>query len=109
MLCHAGQIGRDASRIAGRDIRRLRDAGLSIALAAALRNILSRYFDAVGAPVGADFLDPDPDPRRKMPVGGQQSRSGRGGHSRSGAPPDPAETGPAGASLRKNPRIIVMS
>ena len=77
MLAYAEQITRDASRITQADIDRLRAIGLSdlniadIALAAAFRNFMSRYFDAVGASVEADFLDPDPAIRARMAVGKQ--------------------------------------
>ncbi len=75
MLAYAEQITRDASRIDQSHIARLRDAGFSdlniadIALAASFRNFLSRYFDAVGATVEADFLDADPAIRAQLAVG----------------------------------------
>lgn len=72
MLAYAEQITRDASQIGQEHIDRLRAVGLSdlniadIALAASFRNFLSRYFDAVGAAVEADFLDPDPAVRQRL-------------------------------------------
>ena len=75
MLAYAEQITRNASRITQHDIDRLRTVGLSdlniadIALAAAFRNFMSRYFDAVGAEVEETFLDPDPQVRARMAVG----------------------------------------
>lgn len=79
MLAYAEQISRDASKITEADIARLRDVGLSdlniadIALAAAFRSFMSRYFDAVGANVEDDFLDDDPEVRDEMAVGRKQS------------------------------------
>ncbi|MGN7291764.1 carboxymuconolactone decarboxylase family protein [Rhizobium sp. SAFR-030] len=75
MLAYAEQITRDASRITQADIERLRDVGLSdlniadIALAASFRSFMSRYFDAVGATVEAEFLDDDPAVRELIAVG----------------------------------------
>ena len=66
MLAYAEQITIDASRITQADIDGLRALGLSdrniadISLAASFRNFLSRYFDAVGAEVEAEFLELDP-------------------------------------------------
>ena len=76
---YAEQISRDASKITEADIARLRDVGLSdlniadIALAAAFRSFMSRYFDAVGANVEDDFLDDDPAVRDEMAVGRKPS------------------------------------
>lgn len=75
MLAYAEQITIDASRITQENIDTLRAVGLTdiniadIALAASFRNFLSRYFDAVGASVEADFLDSDPDVRNQLSVG----------------------------------------
>ncbi|WP_419912655.1 alkylhydroperoxidase [Hoeflea sp.] len=75
MLAYAEQISRDASKITETDIKRLRDVGFSdlniadIALAASFRNFMSRYFDAVGATVEAEFLDADPEIRQELAVG----------------------------------------
>ncbi|MBX3582889.1 MAG: alkylhydroperoxidase [Rhizobiaceae bacterium] len=72
MLEYAEQIIRDASRISEVDIQRLRELGFSdlniadIALAASFRSFMSRYFDAVGATVEAEFLDSDPDVRKDL-------------------------------------------
>lgn len=75
MLAYAEQISRDASKISAADITRLRNAGFSdlniadIALVASFRNFVSRYFDAVGATVEAEFLDSDPEIRDELAVG----------------------------------------
>ncbi|QQR35032.1 alkylhydroperoxidase [Devosia oryziradicis] len=75
MLAYAEQITRDASKITRADIDRLRAVGLSdlniadIAMAAAFRNFMSRYFDAVGAEPEEAFLDADPQIRAEMAVG----------------------------------------
>lgn len=77
MLAYAEQITRDASKITSADIDRLRAVGLSdlniadIAMAAAFRNFMSRYFDAVGAEPEESFLDADPAIRAEMAVGKQ--------------------------------------
>jgi len=75
MLAYAEQITVDASRITQADIDRLRAVGFTdvniadIALAASFRNFMSRYFDAVGATVEEQFLDPDPAVRSQLDVG----------------------------------------
>lgn len=75
MLAYAEQITLDASKITEVDIQRLRSVGLSdvniadIALAASFRSFMSRYFDAIGASVEAEFLDDDPSVRSEMAVG----------------------------------------
>ncbi len=75
MLAYAEQITRNASLITRMDIQHLRDVGFTdvniadIALAASFRSFMSRYFDAVGATVEADFLDPDPAIRAELAVG----------------------------------------
>lgn len=75
MLAYAEQITRDASQITEADIARLRAVELTdlniadIALAAAYRNFMSRYFDAVGATAEESFLDTDPAVRDQLAVG----------------------------------------
>jgi uncharacterized peroxidase-related enzyme len=75
MLVYAEKITRDASKITKADIDRLRAVGLTdlniadIAMAAAFRNFMSRYFDAVGAEPEVAFLDEDPAVRAEMAVG----------------------------------------
>ena len=75
MLAYAEKITRDASTVTQADIDRLRAAGFSdlniadIALAAAFRNFVSRYFDAVGATAEDAFLDDDPEVRSELAVG----------------------------------------
>lgn len=75
MLAYAEQITRDASKITEADIARLRAVGFTdlniadIALAAAYRNFMSRYFDAIGATAEAGFLDADPAVRDQLAVG----------------------------------------
>lgn len=77
MLAYAEQITIDASRIGQADIDRLRAVGFTdlniadIALAAAFRNFLSRYFDAVGAAAEPDFLDDDPHVRAEIAGAGR--------------------------------------
>jgi uncharacterized peroxidase-related enzyme len=77
MLAYAEKITRDASKITKADIDRLRAVGLTdlniadIAMAAAFRNFMSRYFDAVGAEPEEAFLDEDPAVRAEMAVGKQ--------------------------------------
>lgn len=66
MLAYAEKVTRDASQIRQADINALREAGFSdanisdIALCAAFRCFIGRYFDAVGASAEAAFLDDDP-------------------------------------------------
>jgi uncharacterized peroxidase-related enzyme len=75
MLAYAEQITVDASKITPAHIERLRAVGLTdvniadIALAASFRSFMSRYFDAVGATVEEQFLDPDPAVRAQLNVG----------------------------------------
>ena len=75
MLAYAEQITRDASKITEADIARLRAVGFTdlniadIALAAAYRNFMSRYFDAIGATAEPDFLDADLAVRDQLAVG----------------------------------------
>jgi uncharacterized peroxidase-related enzyme len=65
MLAYAETVARDASRITERDIDALRAVGLrdvqiaDIALCAALRCFMARFFDATGAGPEAAFIDPD--------------------------------------------------
>lgn len=75
MLSYAETIARDASQVDKDDIEALRRVGFSdleisdIALCAAFRCFVSRYFDAVGAGPEAAFLDEDPTFREAMTVG----------------------------------------
>ncbi|WP_342242078.1 carboxymuconolactone decarboxylase family protein [Inquilinus sp. OTU3971] len=65
MLAHAEAVARDASRVTERDIGALRAVGFrdvqiaDIALCAALRCFMARFFDATGAGPEAAFIDPD--------------------------------------------------
>lgn len=75
MLAYAEKVTNDAARITQADIDRLRAAGFSdpqiadIALCAAFRNFVSRFFDAMGAGTEAAFLDADETFRAAMTVG----------------------------------------
>ena len=75
MLSYAETISKDASRITQEHIERLRSVGFTdvqicdIALCAAFRCFVSRFFDAVGAGPEPAFVDPDPVFRRAMTVG----------------------------------------
>ena len=75
MLRFANLVATNASKTTKADIDRLRAAGFSdpqisdIALCAALRCLLSRFVDAMGASPEAQFLDPDEDFRRALTVG----------------------------------------
>lgn len=75
MLSYAETISKDASRVTEEDIGRLRSAGFTdvqicdIALCAAFRSFVSRFFDAVGAGPEAAFIDKDADFRSAMTVG----------------------------------------
>lgn len=75
MLAYAEKIAQDASRISQADIDRLRSVGFSdqqicdIALCAAFRCFVSRFFDAVGAGTEAAFVDDEEDFRSTMTVG----------------------------------------
>jgi len=75
MLAYAEKIATDASRVSQADIDRLRSAGFTdpqicdIALCAAFRCFVSRFFDAVGAGPEAVFIDADEDFRAVMTVG----------------------------------------
>jgi len=75
MLAYAEKIAQDASQISQADIDRLRSVGFSdrqicdIALCAAFRCFVSRFFDAVGAGTESAFIDTDEDFRSAMTVG----------------------------------------
>lgn len=75
MLAYAEKIAKDASRVAQGDIDRLRAVGFTdrqicdIALCAAFRCFVSRFFDAVGAGPEAAFVDLDEEFRAAMTVG----------------------------------------
>ncbi len=75
MLSYAEKVARDASQITQSDIERLRSVGFSdqqicdIALCAAFRCFVSRFFDAVGAGTEAVFIDTDEEFRAAMTVG----------------------------------------
>lgn len=75
MLAYAEKVVRDAPQVTQADIDSLRGAGFSdanisdIALCAAFRCFIGRYFDAVGAGPEAAFLDDDPAWRATMTVG----------------------------------------
>ncbi|PSH63662.1 carboxymuconolactone decarboxylase family protein [Phyllobacterium sophorae] len=75
MLSYAEKIAKDASQVTQIDIDRLRSAGFTdqqicdIALCAAFRCFVSRYFDAVGAGPEAVFVDDNEEFRNAMSVG----------------------------------------
>lgn len=75
MLAYAETIARDASRVTQGDIDRLRSVGFTdrqicdIALCAAFRCFVSRFFDAVGAGPEDAFIDGDEEFRQAMTVG----------------------------------------
>jgi uncharacterized peroxidase-related enzyme len=75
MLAYAETITQDASRITQADNDRLRAVGFSdreicdIALCAAFRCFVSRFFDATGAGTEAAFVDDDAEFRTTMSVG----------------------------------------
>lgn len=75
MLAYAEQVTRDASKITQADIDRLREAGFSdvqisdIALCAAFRAFVSRFFDATGTTPEDVYVDADPEFRGAMTVG----------------------------------------
>lgn len=75
MLSYAEKVARDASGISQTDIDALRAAGFSdrqicdIALCAAFRCFVSRFFDAVGAGTEPAFIDSDESFRSAMTVG----------------------------------------
>ena len=75
MLAYAEKIAQDASRVSHADIDRLHAVGFSdqqicdIALCAAFRCFVSRFFDATGAGTEAVFIDDDTEFRTSMSVG----------------------------------------
>ncbi|HTN63420.1 MAG TPA: alkylhydroperoxidase [Devosia sp.] len=75
MLAYAEQVARDASKITQADIDALRAVGFTdveiadIALCAAFRSFVSRFFDATGAGPEPAFIDADPEFRAAMTVG----------------------------------------
>jgi uncharacterized peroxidase-related enzyme len=75
MLSYAETIAKDATRVTQEDIARLRSVGFTdvqicdIALCAAFRCFVSRFFDAVGAGPEPAFIDADADFRSAMTVG----------------------------------------
>lgn len=83
MLAYARKVARNASEITQADIDRLRQAGFSdqqicdIALCAAFRCFVARFFDATGAGPEAVFFDADEDFRAAMTVGRRYQSAGR--------------------------------
>ena len=75
MLAYAETIAKDASQVTLQHIERLRSVGFTdvqicdIALCAAFRSFVARFFDAMGAGPEPAFLDTDADFRRAMTVG----------------------------------------
>jgi len=75
MLAYAEQVTNDASKVTQQDVDRLREHGFSdeqvsdIALCAALRNFISRFFDAVGATPDDEYRALDPSFRDPLCVG----------------------------------------
>ncbi|QDO99196.1 peroxidase-related enzyme [Ferrovibrio terrae] len=75
MLTYAEKVARDASQVTLADIDALRKAGFTdanisdIALCAAFRCFIGRFFDAVGAGPEAAFLDDDQAWRKTLTVG----------------------------------------
>ncbi|TWS98497.1 carboxymuconolactone decarboxylase family protein [Reyranella sp. CPCC 100927] len=75
MLAYAEKVTRDASQVSPADIDQLRVVGFTdrqicdIALCAAFRCFVSRFFDAVGAGPEATFIDSDDAFRTTMTVG----------------------------------------
>ncbi len=75
MLSYAEKISKNASRVTHEDIERLRSVGFTdvqicdIALCAAFRCFVSRFFDAVGAGPESVFIDADANFRSAMTVG----------------------------------------
>jgi len=75
MLSYAETISRNASRVTQQQIARLRAVGFTdvqicdIALCAAFRCFVSRFFDAVGAGPEPAFVDADAEFRTAMTVG----------------------------------------
>jgi len=75
MLSYAETISKDASTVTREHIERLRSVGFTdvqicdIALCAAFRCFVSRFFDAVGAGPEPAFVDADANFRSAMTVG----------------------------------------
>jgi len=75
MLAYAEKIAQDSSQASQADIDRLRAVGFTdreicdIALCAAFRCFVSRFFDAVGAGPDSAYIDSDEDFRSAMTVG----------------------------------------
>ena len=75
MLSYAETISRDASKVTPAQIERLRSVGFTdvqiadVALCAAFRCFVSRFFDAVGAGPEPAFIDADAGFRAAMTVG----------------------------------------
>ena len=75
MLDYAEKVARDAAQITQADIDRLHDVGFTdpeisdIALCAAFRCMVSRFFDATGAGPEPAFIDGDEEFRSAMTVG----------------------------------------
>lgn len=75
MLAYAEQVARDAAAVTPADIDALRALGFSdanicdIALCAAFRCFIGRFFDAVGAGPEAAFVDADAEFRAALTVG----------------------------------------
>jgi uncharacterized peroxidase-related enzyme len=75
MLAYAEKIARDASKITQADIDKVRAAGFTdheicdIALCAAFRCFISRFFDATGAGPEPAYIDEDAIFRKAMTVG----------------------------------------
>ena len=75
MLAYAEKVTLDASTVVQADIDRLRNVGFSdrqisdIALCAAFRAFVSRFFDATGTTPEDVYIDPDPVFRDAMTVG----------------------------------------
>lgn len=75
MLNYAEQISVAAYRVTSEEVERLRNVGFSdvqisdIALCAAFRCFVSRYFDAAGAAPETAFIDTDAEFRNAMTVG----------------------------------------
>jgi uncharacterized peroxidase-related enzyme len=75
MLSYAEKITKDASQVTQTDVDRLRSVGFTdqqicdIALCAAFRCFVSRFFDAMGAGPEAVFIDDNEEFRTAMSVG----------------------------------------
>jgi uncharacterized peroxidase-related enzyme len=75
MLAYAEKIATDASQVSEADVGRLRSVGFTdreicdIALCAAFRCFVSRFFDAVGAGPEPVYIDDDEEFRTAMTVG----------------------------------------